>query len=55
MRMKSQSCRVDEVSIKVVKATKTIVIPILTHLSLEERTFPGRLKLVRVLSLHKGK
>ena len=58
MSMKSQSCGVDEVSLKVVKAIKTIVIPILTHLinlSLEEGTFPERLKLAQVLPLHKGK
>ena len=56
--MKSQSCGADEVSLKVIKATKTIVTPILTHLinlSLEEGTFPERLKLARVLPLHKGK
>ena len=54
MRMKSQSCGVDEVSLKVVKATKTIVTPILTHLinlSLEEGTFPERLRLARVLQI----
>ena len=58
MRMESQSCGVDEVSLKVVKATKTIVIPILTHLinlSLEEGTFPEILKLARVLTLQAGK
>ena len=58
MSMKSQFCGADEVLLKVVKATKTIVIPILTHLinlSLEEGTFPERLKLARVLPLHKGK
>ena len=46
MSIKSQSCEVDEVSLKVVKATKIIVIPILTHLinlSLEEGTSPERL------------
>ena len=58
MRRKSQSCGVDEVSLKVVKATKTIVVPILTYLinfSLEAGTFPERLKIARVLPLHKGK
>ena len=58
MSIKSQSCGVDEVSLKVVKAIETIVISILNHLinlSLEEGTFPERLKLARVLPLHKGK
>ena len=58
LRMKSQSCGVDDVSLKIVKAAKTIVIPILTHLtnlSLEERFYPERLKIARVLPLHKGK
>ena len=58
MKMKSQSCGKDEVSLKIVKATKQIVIPILVYLvnlSLEAETFPERLKVARVLLIHKGK
>ena len=47
MKMKSQSCGIEEVSLKIVKATKQIVIPILVYLvnlSLVAGTFPKRLK-----------
>ena len=55
--MKSSSSGMDEFSLKLIKAAKTSVLPVLTHLinlSLDLGVFPEALKIARVVPLHKG-
>ena len=55
--MRSSSSGMDEFSLKLIKAAKTSVSPVLTHLinlSPDHGVFPQALKIARVVPLHKG-